>query len=381
MSLMEHSFFVMALQALALGIVYGLRGFPPRLSMWVCVCAICAFVLPWTQIGTGLGGLPLHNASTVFSAELFRDLRIDHMRTTADGQGLEELGIGLWLSIAAAWTAWTFLRAGMTLNRWRSTSSHADIPTGIVHQRLLATYASVELRRVQNSRVAMTSGLRRPTLWIGDDIDCADHLKTALNHELSHVNAGDQYLVVFLTLLERALWWNPLVWLLAAEARRQIEYACDQRCKHLLGEREYTYALAQLSLIKAGVPALPGALALQPRNGVITRMKKLSQNPVTRPTHLLTLAAFVGISAFASAVIAGENTPSEPTLMACEKAIPTSANWRMSIERDPEARTLSVSLEDLDAPDSDGIPDGSEPYMRCLFSALGIPQTERPTAT
>lgn len=108
-------------------------------------------------------------------------------------------------------------------------------------------------------------------------------------------------------------------------------------------------------------------------------MKRINQSYVTRPVHLVALAGLLGISAFASTVIAGDSSANKPTLMECERHIPHAANWRMSIERDPEKRTLSASFKDVDAPSSHSMPEGSEPYIHCLFSARGIPGEERPS--
>lgn len=381
MSLIEHSIFAMALQAIALGMVYSFRRLPPRLATWVCILSICSFAVPWAQIGTGLKQLAPNVDAVVLSAALFKSISPMETGSTMVEQRLHSAGIGLWVLIAVTWIGCTFLHANATLKRWRKASGSAEALHPLVHSDLAHVLDAVEVRLVTRSCLAMTSGLWRPTVWIGDAIATQAHQRTALNHELAHVKSGDQYLVVLLTVLERALWWNPVVWLLAAEARRQIEYDCDQRCKQLLGASDYTHSLAALSLLKAGIPVIPSALALQTRNGVINRMKRINQSYVTRPAHFVALAALLGVSIFASTVIAGDSPAIKPTLMECEKDIPESANWRMSIDRDPEKRTLSVSLKDLNAPASDSMPEGSAPYIRCLFSALGIPGDERPRAS
>lgn len=378
MSLLEHSVFTMVLQVLALGVVCGSRCMPPRLATWICILSILAFTLPWSQLGTWLGPFTSQGDIAVFSLAGARPVSAVTGGVTILEPHLQALAIGMWLVIAVIWIVWTFLHANAALRRWRSSSSRADALEHLAHDELADLLNTVDVRLVRHSCVAMTSGLRRPTVWLGDAIASDAQQRTALNHELTHVKSGDQYLVVLLTILERALWWNPIVWLLAAEARRQIEYDCDQRCKQLLGASEYKHSLAALSLVKAGIPAIPGALALLNRNGVIERMQRINQSYVTRPAHLIALAVLVGASAIASTVIAGDDLKAKPTLMDCEKHIPDSANWRMSIERDPEKRTLSVSLKDIDALSSDPVPEGSEPYIRCLFSALGIPGEERP---
>ena len=378
MSLVEHSMFTMVLQALALGVVCSCRRLPPRLATWICLVSILAFALPWSQLGTWLGQLTSRGDIAVFSLAGLQTAGTLTGGVAIIEPHLQALAIGLWLVIAVLWIGWTFLHANATLRRWRSSSSCADVLGHLAHDELADLLNTVDIRLVRHSCMAMTSGLRRPVVWLGDAITTDAQRRTALNHELTHVKSGDQYLVVLLTILERALWWNPLVWLLAAEARRQIEYDCDQRCKQLLGANEYRHSLAALSLIKAGMPAMPGALALLTRNGVIERMKRINQSYATRPIHILALAGLLGIPEFASTVIAGDSPTMKPTLMECEKDIPDAANWRMSIDRDPEKRTLSVSLKDLDAPSSDSMPEGSEPYIRCLFSALGIPGEERP---
>jgi len=378
MTLPEHILFALAIQGLGLSIAHALARCQPRLVAWFCILSILSFGVPWSYLGTWLSQFVDTTGVATSSASLIREMRPAMAHPLGVARDWGSLAVGLWLLVAIFWLACTFSRARITLRRWSEASTKGDALQRFAHSDNQALLQRVDILLLPGSCFAVTSGLRRPKIWIGDAVATRSQLRAALNHELTHVRTGDQYLAVLLTILERALWWNPLVWLLGAEARRQLEYDCDQSCKRLLGEREYTRSLAELSLMRAGVPAMPSTLALQSRNGVIVRMKRISQSYATRPAHIAIIAAFLSTAVFASTVLAVDGQASKPSIVECEKEIPDGARWRMSVNRDLDEATLSVTLVDSDDPDSHDVPEGAGPYIQCLFSVLGIPEEHLP---
>jgi beta-lactamase regulating signal transducer with metallopeptidase domain len=381
MTLAEHILFAAAIQGSALSIAYALGRCQPRLVAWFCILSILSFAFPWSYLGSWLSEFANASGVTISGAPMIREFHPAIASPQSIPSDWGSTAVGVWLLVAAFWLACTFFRARNTLKRWNEASKEGDALQEFAHSDYQDLLSRVDILLLPGSCFAVTSGLWRPKIWIGDGVATRSQLRTALNHELTHVRTGDPYLAVLLTILERTLWWNPLVWLLGAEARRQLEYACDQRCKQLLGEREYKRSLAELSLMKAGVPAVPSALALQSRNGVIIRMKRISQNYATRPAHIAIIAAFISTAVFSSIVLAEADQASKPTVVECEREIPDGARWRMSVDRDPNEGTLSVMLVDADEPDSHEVPEGAGPYIQCLFGVLGIPAEHLPVAS
>lgn len=381
MSLAEHILFALAIQGSALPIAYALGRCQPRLVAWFCILSILSFAFPWSYLGSRLSEFADVSGVTITGAPMIGEFDPAIASPLSIPPDWASTAVAVWLTVAMFWLACTFLRARRTLKRWSEVAHEGGALREFAHSDYQDLFSQVDVLLLPGSCFAVTSGLRRPKIWIGDGVATRSQLRTALNHELTHVRTGDPYLALLLTVLERTFWWNPLVWLLGAEARRQLEYACDQRCKQLLGEREYKRSLAQLSLMRAGVPAVPSALALQSRNGVIVRMKRISQNYATRPAHIAIIAAFTSIAVFSSTVLAEAGQASKPTIVECEQEIPDGARWRMSVDRDPNEGTLSVTLVDADEPDSHEVPEGAGPYIQCLFSVLGIPEKHLPVAS
>jgi Zn-dependent protease with chaperone function len=73
-----------------------------------------------------------------------------------------------------------------------------------------------------------------------------ERVAVVLRHELAHVQRRDWLLQLIAALLQAVLWFNPLVWLVAARLRRESEYACDARvlAAGLPAERYSSHLLA-----------------------------------------------------------------------------------------------------------------------------------------
>ena len=52
----------------------------------------------------------------------------------------------------------------------------------------------------------------------------------ALLHEARHIRHHDNAYLWAITLVENLFWWNPLVRMLAGQARRLQELSCDEAC-------------------------------------------------------------------------------------------------------------------------------------------------------
>ncbi len=370
---MEHVLFSLIVNALGLLAVCLLKRAPPRLVLWVGLSAMSAVLVPWLLIGRLLGThwLPAEGLSPGVTAALGS---VEILPATIVTDGSLRWVLVVWLGVALLWLAITFLRDVAARRSMLARARPDETLHALACREFEPVLARSRVRRVEGSRAALTSGWRRPEIWIGERIVMPHLQKIALNHELAHVQAGDQHVVLLITVLERLLWWNPLIWLLGARARHLLEFDCDRRSAAALGVQAYRSGLASLLLqTNRGSPV---SLALNNRSrtrGVITRMNRIDEIRRIHPGHVLLLLALFATCLAAGAVFAGEREETRLTIIDCNEQIPHGARWRMSIDQDTEKGELSVTLLDNAQPESRALPAGAGPYVRCLSEVLGIP--------
>ena len=145
-------------------------------------------------------------------------------------------------------------------------------------------------------------------------------LTLILRHEMVHIQREDIWLKFLITFLTALCWWNPLMWITAKHAARDVELGCDESV--LLGEnnaarREY----AELILSQAGdqrgfttcLSASAEALRYRLR-GVMAPGKKRSGALV------IALAVFVLIASYGWIAVAVEEGTTEELLFGGDSA-------------------------------------------------------------
>jgi beta-lactamase regulating signal transducer with metallopeptidase domain/cytochrome c-type biogenesis protein CcmH/NrfG len=87
----------------------------------------------------------------------------------------------------------------------------------------------VELMESAAVPVAMTSGLRRPLLFIGRVARLweVERRRIVLLHELAHVRRLDWIALILAELAVALYWFHPVAWWLGRQVRRDAETACD----------------------------------------------------------------------------------------------------------------------------------------------------------
>ncbi len=99
---------------------------------------------------------------------------------------------------------------------------------------------TVSFRRLPGLKSPMTLGILRPVVLLPE----GEVPALALRHELLHIKRGDILNKAFIFLACSVHWFNPLVWLMARTADRDVEAACDaevirrsgENCKKPYGE-------------------------------------------------------------------------------------------------------------------------------------------------
>ena len=142
------------------------------------------------------------------------------------------LGLGLWAVGAVAIGArlavgWVRVRR---IAREASPIRDADwIEERDRAARRLALNRAVDLMESEEVPVAMTSGLRRPLLFIGKVARLweVERRRIVLLHELAHVRRGDWLALILAELAVALYWFHPVAWWIGRSVRRDAETACD----------------------------------------------------------------------------------------------------------------------------------------------------------
>lgn len=103
-----------------------------------------------------------------------------------------------------------------------------------------------------------------------------DQLEAILMHELAHIRRNDYLLNMIQTVAETILFFNPFVWLMSAEIRREREHCCDDMVvSHATDPLPYAKALAMLETSR-----YEGGLSLAAagqKNQLLNRIKRIME--------------------------------------------------------------------------------------------------------
>lgn len=104
------------------------------------------------------------------------------------------------------------------------------------------------LYRVPGIREPFVMGFRRPILLLPEKKYSENVLKSIFLHECHHIRQKDTLYKLFWLLMQSLLWFQPLIYLLAALGNRDVEVACDEavvKGRDMEARKEYGYALLE----------------------------------------------------------------------------------------------------------------------------------------
>ena len=126
-----------------------------------------------------------------------------------------------------------------------------------------------------------------------------EQVEAILLHELAHIKRHDYLFNILQRIMEIVLFFNPMVWLLAKDIRREREFCCDDLVlDYSANPGIYAHALLQIAEIKLNTLSLSlsasgeGKYPLLKRIKRITAMKNLNPNP---KNHLFTLLGIAAV--------------------------------------------------------------------------------------
>ena len=94
-------------------------------------------------------------------------------------------------------------------------------------RRELGVKGNTAVWRTAWAATPLTLGLLRPVILLPEEALPTEHLELVLRHELLHIRRGDLWYKALLLTVNAVHWFNPLVWWMAREAGRNLEYCCD----------------------------------------------------------------------------------------------------------------------------------------------------------
>ncbi len=168
------------------------------------------------------------------------------------------------------------------------------------------TQPNCDIRRINSDSPGMATGLTKPIIWLDNNQQDAEKIRTIVLHELTHIRQHDPIWLWAITLMQRLFWWNPLVGLTANYARKQMELSCDEQCKKHLPEGNYQLQLIKLTLqVNKQQQALQMPAVLQmsgtpafnlQRINKLNKEHKMKKRYVVVMASLLSLTSWIGFS-------------------------------------------------------------------------------------
>jgi beta-lactamase regulating signal transducer with metallopeptidase domain len=165
-------------------------------------------------------------------------------------------------TVVAFWFLAGWLAAARLAGRARPAPAAWQVELTALCQRLRIG-REVRLRMVDEPCSPLATGLFRSVILVPrTSLTWSDERRRAvLLHELAHVTRHDCRVQLVTHIACAMYWFNPLVWLAAAELRRERERACDDQVLHL-GALASSYATHLLDIARELQPTLRPSAAL-----------------------------------------------------------------------------------------------------------------------
>lgn len=171
----------------------------------------------------------------------------------------------LWLCGAVAVSLYIAYLHAASMKKYRTTiplKESSWIPMWLEQKR---SFRRITVRVSDEIDSPLTYGIFFPVILLPKQTDWEDKesMKLILEHEAAHIRHLDALKKMCLTVSCVCHWFNPLVWLMAALACRDMELACDEAVVRAVGgENRKLYAdlLVELEAKRAGIDLLTSGL-------------------------------------------------------------------------------------------------------------------------
>ncbi len=171
----------------------------------------------------------------------------------------------LWLCGAVSVSLYIAYLHAASMKKYRTAiplKESSWIPMWLEQKR---SFRRITVRVSDEIASPLTYGIFFPVILLPKQSDWADKesMKLILEHEAAHIRHLDALKKLCLTISCVCHWFNPLVWLMAALACRDMELACDESVVRAVGRENrklYADLLVELEAKRAGIHLLTSGL-------------------------------------------------------------------------------------------------------------------------
>lgn len=257
------------------------------------------------------------------------------------------------------WQVLLYLSFRRRIRRWAVPPQSSALQKVFADSiKLLEIQKPVRLAVCPKVTSPMMTGIFSPVVLLPREDYDEETLRFILRHELVHLKRRDILYKQLMLLATAVNWFNPLVWLMAREANKDIEISCDDAVvRHMSKEQRRQYAEAILSCIQTGMGGVP-ALTTHFYGGKKT-LKKRFQNLFDlrrKRAGLAALAIVLSVVLLASSLVGCQTRQEQP-----------SGSSQTGI--DPETSSSSASQQSSESASSES---------SLSSSAAGEEETELP---
>lgn len=162
---------------------------------------------------------------------------------------------GIWMAgllLCLGWQFSSYFAFCHRIKRFAIPANGEDWTALAAQQQLLGLQRKVNLVRNETISSPLLMGFVKPTIVLPTQLP--EHtLAPSLSHELTHLKRGDLWYQLLLILARCVHWFNPLVWRMVRQAKRDMELCCDYDLLQSQGvEVRRSYGQAILDQMTAG---------------------------------------------------------------------------------------------------------------------------------
>ena len=167
----------------------------------------------------------------------------------------------------------------------------SSVPLDHLKEQFSIIPKRASVKSLANSSSAMTSGIIRPVIWLGEEIEDKHFIQSAITHESIHIRSCDFLWNWSLTFLSRLFWWNPAVLYLVKRGKALIEFSCDEKSDRIVEGGHYAPSLMRFILNNHTRPISSHALGMKGEFEHLDflRVKSLMHQKTLRKLHIASI--------------------------------------------------------------------------------------------
>ena len=269
---------------------------------------------------------------TIRDNDYLRSVTVDGRTTyTVHWTGIVFLAYGIAAALLFFGGLVRYGRFRRRCRRWSTPAGAEDLAALEEQKKAVGCDREVELCRCSLVHTPLLMGFLHPVILLPEGMP-QSALDTALAHELTHLKAHDTAQLLWASLARAIHWFNPMVWLMVRQLRREMELCCDYTLLQGRDEadrRAYGQAiLDQMTAGDRGLSRLTTGFSGDKRE-VFARFKAIMDRSPKRPGRAALSAACAAV------VLAG-------SLVGCQTGASTPEGdgaWIAGV--DLEARTVT----------------------------------------